>query len=328
MTVGEKKRTVTSRSEGILLGHYLVLTETAYVSNTAGFLIVKTVNELECKCLCSSNKQCLAMTYRLSDSTCSLYANDPCDTRIWHTDTDVNFYINIKRLKYRLFEKPEQNQRLKRLTPSTLCGNMNIFNSEKRWLFVVKISGQSKVNFNGLDFNNAPNQVAPSPWYTISSENIWNSILVSQWNSRLYFPKYFGFALIYNGTVREFIYFRLHKTAIQNFFNKQHTPVTFCWNLKSTKAHLHHTLEHENSFTRIFSISINGNISHTIPCNKHETFMYISPLDKTDQCFTNPNSQETVQIMFSDQCHPSPYSKLLHADALIGLISGDTTTDT
>jgi hypothetical protein len=58
---------------------------------------------------------------------------------------------------------------------------MHAFNSERRWLFVVKISGQSKVNFNGLNFNNAPNQVAPSPWYTTSIENIWNSILMHQW---------------------------------------------------------------------------------------------------------------------------------------------------
>ncbi|CAF3490286.1 unnamed protein product, partial [Rotaria sordida] len=147
-------------------------------------------------------------------------------------------------------------------------------------------------------------------------------------NAHLYFPKYFGFALIYNGTVREFIYFRLHKTTIENFFNKQHTPVTFCWNLKSNKAHLHHILDHNNYFKRIFSISINGNISNTLPCDKHETFMYISPYDRTDRCSTDENSLNSIRIMFSDECHPLPYSKLLHADALIGLISGDTTMDT
>jgi len=181
MTVGEKKRPITSRSEGTLLGHYLVLLQTGYTSNTPGFLIVKTTNELECKCICSTNKQCLSMTYRLSDSICSLYANDPCDRRNWQRNSDVNFYINIKRLKYRLFEKPQKNQALKRLTVSSLCGSMNIFDSERRWLFALKISGQSKVNFNGLNFNDAPNQVAPSPWYTTSMENIWNSILMYQW---------------------------------------------------------------------------------------------------------------------------------------------------
>jgi hypothetical protein len=181
MTVGEKKRTFTSRSEGAVLGHYLVLSQTAYLPNTPGFLILRTINELECKCICSTNKQCLAMTYRLSDSTCSLYATDPCDTRKWQTNLDINFYINIKRLKYRLFEKPQQNQPLKRLTISSLCGTMNTFNSDRRWLFAIKISGQSKVNFNGLNFNDAPNQVAPSPWYTTPVENIWNSILLQQW---------------------------------------------------------------------------------------------------------------------------------------------------
>ena len=181
MAVGERKRTFSSRSEGALLGHYLLLTQTGYLSNTPGFLILTTNNELECKCLCSTNKQCLAMTYRLSDSTCSLYANDPCDTRNWQTNIDINFYINIKRLKYRLFEKPEQNQPLRRLSASSLCGSMNSFNSERRWLFAMKISGQSKVNFRGLNFNNAPNQVAPSPWSTSLVENIWNSILLQQW---------------------------------------------------------------------------------------------------------------------------------------------------
>ncbi|CAF4797914.1 unnamed protein product [Rotaria sp. Silwood2] len=176
-----KKRIFTSRSEGALLGHYLFLAETTYISNTPGFLIITTINEHECKCICSTNKQCLSMTYHLLDSTCTLYANDPCDTRNWQTNSDINFYINIKRLKYRLFEKPEQDQLLKRLSNSLLCGNMNVFNSERRWLFVVKISGQSKVNFNGLNFNNAPNQVAPSPWYTTPYETIWNSILMHQW---------------------------------------------------------------------------------------------------------------------------------------------------
>lgn len=179
--VGEKKRTSSNRSGGSLLGQYLYLSGTAYISNTPGFLVLTTTTELECKCICSTNKQCLAMTYRLSDSTCSLYANDPCDTRNWQTNSDINFYINIKRLKYRLFEKPEQDEPLKRLTSSSLCGSMNVFNTERRWLFVVKISGQSKINFDGLHFNDAPNQVAPSPWYTTSEENIWNSILMYQW---------------------------------------------------------------------------------------------------------------------------------------------------
>ncbi|UJR31789.1 hypothetical protein I4U23_019267 [Adineta vaga] len=313
---------------GILLGDYLFFAQTIYTSNTPGFSIVRTINELECKCLCSTNKQCLAIAYRTSDSTCSLYASDPCDVRNWKTNSYMNFYINIKRLKYRLFEKPEQNQPLERLTLSSLCDTTNRFNADNRWLFAMKISGQSKVNFLGLNFDNAPNQVAPSPWYTTPIENIWNSILMHQWVSRQYFPKYFGFALIYEGTVREFVYFRLHKTTIQNFFNKQHTPVTFCWNLKPSKAHLHHTLDHQSSLSRIFSISINGNISHTIPCDQHETFMYISPFGKMDQCSSNANSRQNIEIMFSDQCHPLPYSKLLRADALIGLISGDTTTDT
>jgi hypothetical protein len=78
----------------------------------------------------------------------------------------------------------------------------------------------------------------------------------------------------------------------------------------------------------MFSISINGNISHTIPCDKHETFMYITPLGGPDKCSIDENSRQSVQIMFSDRCHPLPYAKLLRADALIGLISGDTTTDT
>lgn len=181
MTVGEKKRPITSRSEGNLLGDYLVLLQTGYTSNTPGFLIFKSINEYECKCICSTNKQCLSMTYRLSDSICSLYANDPCDTHNWQTNNDFSFYINIKRLKYRLFDKPEQNQPLKRLSISSLCTSMNTFNSERRWLFTLKISGQSKLNFNGLNFNNAPNQVAPSPWDTTSIENIWNSILLQQW---------------------------------------------------------------------------------------------------------------------------------------------------
>jgi hypothetical protein len=123
--VGEKKRVPTSRSDGALSGHYLFLAQTAYASNTPGYLSVRTANELECKCFCSSNKQCLSITYRRSDSTCSLYANDPCDARQWQRNSDVQFYINVKRLKYRLFEKPEQNHPLKRLTLSSLCGSVN-----------------------------------------------------------------------------------------------------------------------------------------------------------------------------------------------------------
>lgn len=144
----------------------------------------------------------------------------------------------------------------------------------------------------------------------------------------MYFPKYFGFALIHEGVVREFVYFRLHKTTIENFFNKQHIPVAFCWNLKPTKTHLHHSLDHTGHFKRMFSISINGNTSHTTSCDEHETFMYISALDRTDRCSPTGQSSDSIQIMFSDQCHPLPYSKLLRADALIGLISGDTTTST
>ena len=55
--------------------------------------------------------------------------------------------------------------------------------------------------------------------------------------------------------------------------------------------------------------------------------MYISPLDRIDKCSTNENFLKTIRIMFSNQCYPLPYSKLHRADALIGLISGDTTTD-
>jgi hypothetical protein len=56
--------------------------------------------------------------------------------------------------------------------------------------------------------------------------------------------------------------------------------------------------------------------------------MYISPIDQSDKCSPNLNSQNSVRIMFSDQCQPLPYSKLLRADALIGLTSGDTTAAT
>jgi len=115
---------------------------------------------------------------------------------------------------------------------------------------------------------------------------------------------------------------------MENFFNKQHIPVAFCWNLKPTKAHFHHTLDHDGYFKRIFSISINGNTSNTIPCDKHETYMYISSFDKTDKCFPDDNSRQSIRIMFSNRCQPSSYSKLLRADALIGLTSGDTTADT
>ncbi|CAF1346032.1 unnamed protein product [Adineta ricciae] len=326
--IGERKRTFAGRPEGVLIGDFLFFAETAYISNTPGFYIIRTSNELECKCLCSSNKQCLSMTYRIYDSTCSLFATDPCDIRNWKEYSNMNFYIHIKRLKYRLFEKPEQDQSLQRLALSSLCSTTSRFNADNRWLFVMKISGQSKVNFRGLNFDNAPNHVAPSPWHTTPVENIWNSILMYQWASRQYFPKYFGFALIYQGAVREFVYFRLHKTTIENFFNKQHTPATFCWNLKSSQTHLHHTLNHDNSLSRIFSISINGNISHITPCDQHETFMYISPFDQMDRCSPNGNSRQSIDIMFSDQCHPLPYSKLLRADALIGFVSGDTTADT
>ncbi|CAF4437909.1 unnamed protein product, partial [Rotaria sp. Silwood2] len=62
MAVGEKKRIFTSRSEGALLGHYLFLAETTYISNTPGFLIITTINEHECKCICSTNEQCLSIT--------------------------------------------------------------------------------------------------------------------------------------------------------------------------------------------------------------------------------------------------------------------------
>ena len=75
----------------------------------------------------------------------------------------------------------------------------------------------------------------------------------------------------------------------------------------------------------MLSISINGNISNTIPCDQHQTFMYISSLDRTDICHNDTNSDESIRIMYSDQCHPLPYSKLYRADALIGLTSGDTT---
>jgi hypothetical protein len=56
--------------------------------------------------------------------------------------------------------------------------------------------------------------------------------------------------------------------------------------------------------------------------------MYISPFDRTDKCFPDDNSRQSIRIMFSNRCQPSSYSKLLRADALIGLTSGDTTADT
>jgi hypothetical protein len=125
--------------------------------------------------------------------------------------------------------------------------------------------------------------------------------------------------------VREFIYFRLHKTTIENFFNKQHIPAAFCWDLRKPEAHFHHTLDHTGYFKRLFSISINGNTSNTIPCDRHGTFMYISSFDRTDKCLIDNNSDKSIRIMFSNECHPLPYSKLLRADALIGLTSGETT---
>jgi len=182
MIIGERKRMFTSHSEGTILGNYLILTQTVYITNTPAYLILPSINELECKCFCSNNKQCLAMTYRISDSTCLLHATDPCETRTWQDNFDWNFYINIKRLKYRLFEKPQQNQPLKRISASTLCGrSTTTFNSERRWLYAMKISGQAKMDFPGLNFQNAPNQVAPSPWFTLDTETIWNSILLQQW---------------------------------------------------------------------------------------------------------------------------------------------------
>lgn len=56
--------------------------------------------------------------------------------------------------------------------------------------------------------------------------------------------------------------------------------------------------------------------------------MYISPLDRSDRCAPTDHPLDSIQILFSDQCHPVSYSKLIRADALIGLVSGDTTTDT
>lgn len=179
--VGERRRPTTSRSEGLLLGHYLVLPQTAYLSHTPAFQTFSTSNELECKCLCSSNKQCLAVAHRLSNSMCSLYGNDPCDTRLWQSNIDVNFFIHITRLKYRVFEKPQRNLPLQRASNASLCGSTSDLGSEKRWFFAMKINGQSKENFHGLNFNQAPNQVAPSPWYNTPIENIWNSILLHQW---------------------------------------------------------------------------------------------------------------------------------------------------
>jgi len=146
-------------------------------------------------------------------------------------------------------------------------------------------------------------------------------------NSRAYFPKYFGFALIQNGLVREFLYFRLHKTTIENFFNKQHIPTSFCWNFKHSQTNFHQQFDQIGSFKRLLFVSINGNLSHTIPCDQHETFMYISPINRLDICSNEQNSQQTLRIMFSDQCQPVAHSKLARADALIALTSGDTTAD-
>ena len=51
-------------------------------------------------------------------------------------------------------------------------------------------------------------------------------------------------------------------------------------------------------------------------------------MDRSDRCALESQSRDSIQIMFSDQCHPLPYSKLLRADALIAFTSGDTTTET
>ena len=348
--VGEKKQKLTSRSEMAPMGDYLYVAETAYLSNTPAFFAVKTTNELECKCTCSSHKQCLSMTYRRSDGYCSLYANDPCDTRMWQSNANMHFYIHVKRLKYRLYDPPKQNEPLKRLSISSLCGDMTGFDADQRWLFVMKLSGRSQVSFNASNFDQAPNQVAPSPWSTTPIETMWSSTLMQQWYSsvqlsldlsicreerssfsprdaRLYFPKYFGLALIFNGVVRQFVHFRLHKTTITNFFNKQHTPLAFCWNLKDSRAHLNHTLDFGGPSKRLFSISLNGNTAHNSPCAEHETFMYISPFGQTDRCASDPQSSQSTQILFSDRCQATSYGQLLRADALIGLTSGDTSTD-
>ena len=179
--VGEKKRPVSTQPEGLLSGHYLLLAQTAYLSNTPAFLTLTTASDLECRCACSRYRQCLSMTYRSTDALCSLYANDPCNARTWQSSAETNFAIHVQRLKYRLFEQPEQNEPLRRLSASALCGNTNGFDADRRWLYVVKIGGQSKDHFDGLNFEQAPNQVAPSPWSTTSMETIWNSVLMSQW---------------------------------------------------------------------------------------------------------------------------------------------------
>ena len=180
-TVGNRRRISSSRSEGVIDGHFLLFTETNYVSNIVSFFTVETSEESECKCICKSRRQCLAATYRRSNRLCSLYATDPCDTRSWQSNIDVNFYIHIKRLKYRIFDQPEQNEPLKRLSPTSLCSTTNDRDADRRWLFVLKIAGQAQVPFQGFDFDQAPNRVAPSPWTTTSIETIWNSVLMHQW---------------------------------------------------------------------------------------------------------------------------------------------------
>lgn len=186
--VGEKKQKLTSRSEMAPMGDYLYVAETSYLSTTPAFFTVKTTNELECKCTCSSHKQCLSVTYRRSDGYCSLYANDPCDTRMWQSNANMHFYIHIKRLKYRLYDPPKQNEPLKRLSISSLCGDMTGFDADQRWLFVMKLSGRSKVSFNASNFDQAPNQVAPSPWSTTPIETMWSSTLMQQWYSSVQIP--------------------------------------------------------------------------------------------------------------------------------------------
>lgn len=104
--------------------------------------------------------------------------------------------------------------------------------------------------------------------------------------------------------------------------------MSLCWNLKNNKTQLHTILDGTEKFKRLFSISFNGIPNEKTLCDQHQTFMYISPFGERDQClFDGEDSASSLQIRFSDLCQPTPYNKLARADALIGLIAGDTTSE-
>ncbi|CAF0731874.1 unnamed protein product [Didymodactylos carnosus] len=200
-----------------------------------------------------------------------------------------------------------------------------------RWILAYKIDHSSEEGFKGLNISTYPNRVAPPLSHQVTGLLTWNSAALKLWTLHLFFPKVVAFALFKNNKVVQFCTFRLHKTAVENWFNHAHTPDCLTWKLSKEKHYLNNHMHKQDHFSLWFYIAVNTNmmVNGQTNCTDHRIFMFING-GEPDVCGQYYNITMTVKIsafiVFSPQSYPVSYHDLTFADYMAFFFMGDSGT--